>query len=324
MKRRIIASKVYGQDAGMLLETFQNAVDQVPLPQGYNWDYKIDEIDNGEMAGQFFIMTDDNQPVLFITFNLAKDGKPIALLNDPTIFDTLVAEVKDCIDELGNLEQYVGNPESRTVSLIQEVTSSTKKVFTPVLCSLADTGLSLKDDEFLFQFIYEWYKAQDEFPSYDEVINEYDDRVSKAVYNDACQRLGASLEHVQYYDSENVEYIELMDDLTWYKINIPDEIIDGFGGEAIWAYYQTKVDWATDVFESKSGTNVYLLGRNGRHVCVRDTVDNVLRYVDLKMLAKQLENSVIYQMENLSDSDLLDFDYWPEDDEYYESAEDFA
>ena len=82
MKRRIIASKVYGQDAGMLLETFQDAVDQVPLPQGYNWDYKIDELDNGEIAGQFFIMTDDNQPVLFITFNLAKDGKPIALLND--------------------------------------------------------------------------------------------------------------------------------------------------------------------------------------------------------------------------------------------------
>lgn len=46
MKRRIIASDIYGQDAGMLLETFQDAVDQVPLPQGYNWDYKIDELDN--------------------------------------------------------------------------------------------------------------------------------------------------------------------------------------------------------------------------------------------------------------------------------------
>ena len=40
------------------------------------------------------------------------------------------------------------------------------------------------------------------------------------------------------------------------------------------------------------------------------------------MLAKQLENSVIYQMENLSDSDLID--YWPEDGEYDESAENFV
>lgn len=318
MKRRIIASKVYGQDAGMILETFQDAVDQVPLPQGYNWDYKIDELDNGEMAGQFFIMTDDNQPVLFITFNLAKDGKPIALLNDAKIFDTLVKEVKNCIDELGDLSQYIGNPESRTVELVQEVKSSTKQVFTPVLCSLADTGLTLKDDEYLFQFIYEWYKDQDEFPSYEEVIDEYDDRVSKAAYDDACQRLGESLMHIEYYDG----YIQLMDDPTWYKIDIPNEFIAGFGGEAIWSYYQTKVDWATDVFESKSGTDVYLLGRNGRHICVRDTVENVLRYADLKMLAKQLENSVIYQMENLSDSDLLD--YWPEDDEYDEFAEDFV
>lgn len=322
MKRKVIASDVYGQDAGMLLETFQDVIDQVPLPQGYNWDYKIDELDNGEAAGQFFIMTDDNQPVVFITFSLVKDGKPIALLNDSRIFSTLVEKVKGCVNQLGDLSRYIGNPKSRTIELVQKITSSTKRVFKPVLCSLADTGLTLRDDEYLFQFIYEWYKAQDEFPSYDEVINEYDDRVSKAAYNDACQRLGANLEHIQYYTSGNAEYIELMDDPTWYKIDIPNEFIASFGGEAIWAYYQTKVDWATDVFESKSGTNVYLLGRNGRHVCVRDTVDNVLRYIDLKMLAKQLENSVIYQMENLSDSDLID--YWPEDGEYDESAENFV
>lgn len=318
MKRKVIASDVYGQDAGMLLETFQDAIDQVPLPQGYNWDYKIDRQDDGEMAGQFFVMTDDNQPVFFITFALAKDGKPIALLNDPRIFSTLVEKVKSCVNQLGDLSRYVGNPKSKTIELVQKITSSTKRVFKPVLCSLADTGLTLRDDEYLFQFIYEWYKDQDEFPSYDEVINEYDDRVSKAAYNDACQRLGEGLMHIEYYDG----YIQLIDDLVWNKINIPEDIVRQFGDEAIYEIYQLKVDWALDTFEAKSGTNVELLGRSGRHVCVADTVENVLRYVDLKMLAKQLENSVIYQMENLSDSDLPD--YWPEDDEHDESAENFV
>ena len=322
MKRKIVGSKIYGQDAGMILETFQDAVDKISLPEGYNWDYKIDQLDNGETAGQFFVMTDDNQPVFFITFALAKDGKPIDILNDPKVFDALVNNVSEYVDSLGDLSEYVGNPKSETIELSQQIKCAQKRVFKPVLCSLADSGLTLRDDEFLFQFIYEWYEDQNEFPSYDEVISEYDARVSKAAYNDACQRLGASLEYIQYYTSGNVKYIELLNDPTWYKIDIPEEFIAGFGGEAIWAYYQAKVDWATDVFESKSGTDVYLLGRSGRHVCVRDTVDNALRYVDLKMLARQLENSVIYQMENLSDSDMLD--YWPEDDEYDEFAEDFA
>lgn len=308
MKRKVIASDVYGQDAGMLLETFQDVIDQVPLPQGYNWDYKIDELDNGEAAGQFFIMTDDNQPVVFITFSLVKDGKPIALLNDSRIFSTLVEKVKGCVNQLGDLSRYIGNPKSRTIELAQKITSSTKRVFKPVLCSLADTGLTLRDDEYLFQFIYEWYKAQDEFPSYDEVINEYDDRVSKAAYNDACRRLGEGLMHVEYYDG----YIQLMDDPTWNKINIPEDVVRQFGDEAVYEIYQLKVDWAIDKFEAKSGTNVELLGRSGRHVCVNDTVENVLRYVDLKMLVKQLENSVIYQMENLSADDF--YDYWPNDE----------
>ena len=264
-------------------------------------------------------MTDDNQLVFFITFALAKDVKPIDILNDTKV----VNKVSEYVESLGDLSEYVGNLESKVIELSQRIKCAQTKVFRLVLCSLADFGLTLRNDEFLFQFIYEWYKDQNEFPSYDEVINEYDDRVSRASYNDACQRLGASLEHIQYYTSGNVEYIELIDDPAWYKIDIPNEFIAGFGVEAIWAYYQTKVEWATDVFESKSGTDVYLLGRNGRHACVRDTVDNALRYVGLKMLAKQLETSVIYQMENLSDSDLLD--YWLEDDseDYDEEADNF-
>ena len=37
MKRKIAGSKIYRQDAGLILETFQGIVDEIPLPEGHNW-----------------------------------------------------------------------------------------------------------------------------------------------------------------------------------------------------------------------------------------------------------------------------------------------
>lgn len=122
MKRKfIVASQIYGQDAGMIFETFQDVVDEIELPEGYNQDYKIDQLDNGEVAGQFFVMTDDNQPIFFITFSLVKDGESIDILNDSTVYDTLVTKVRDYVDSLGDLSQYEGRPDQEIIELTTDL-----------------------------------------------------------------------------------------------------------------------------------------------------------------------------------------------------------
>lgn len=318
MKRKIVGSKIYGQDAGLILETFQNIVDEIPLPEGYNWDYKIDRQDDGDTAGQFFVMTDDNQPVVFITFALAKDGKPIDILNDPKVFDTLVNKVSGYVESLGDLSEYVGNPESEVIELSQQIKCAQTKVFEPVLGSLKDVGLSIQDDEFLFQFIYDWLKTWEEYPTYDEVIDEYDSQVTRVDYKDAVDRLNAGLIYVNYYRFANTDYLELLDAKIWLKIYISDDVLRALGDEAVWEIFQDRVDWATDRFEAKSGTNVYLLGRDGQHVCIKDTVDNVLRFPELQKLAKELEKSVVEQMENLLSSNSLD-----DSEDHDEAADNF-
>lgn len=57
--------------------------------------------------------------------------------------------------------------------------------------------------------------------------------------------------------------------------------------------YTNLVWWAIREFEHRAKTEVFLLGRSGRHVCVEDTPENSRRYQHLKQLALQIERTVI-------------------------------
>lgn len=180
-----------------------------------------------------------------------------------------------------------------------------KFIVKPIFASLADVGLSIYDDGLLFQFMYDWYKVWHQLPTYDEVLEVWDSSVTEDTYGDATERLGNALPYVKYYVlSDSEKLIELLNNPIESRIDIPENILQQYGDEVIGDLYLDKIDWAVDRFEVKSDTNLELLGQNGQHVCVADTVNNALSYMELKALAEQLADTVVGEMNNLTDEDI--------------------
>ena len=86
---------------------------------------------------------------------------------------------------------------------------------------------------------------------------------------------------VKYYRG----YIQLHNNRTLWDINLANEIDE--------QHYSILLDNAIAEFESKTGQEVFLLGRSGRHVCVNDTEENRKNYSRLKRLALRLEKELI-------------------------------
>jgi len=95
------------------------------------------------------------------------------------------------------------------------------------------------------------------------------------------------------YSDCGVEYLELHRNHTMWRLN--NENLSYQDSEEL---YTALVLQAIDEFENKTGVNVYLLGRSGRHVCVDDTAENSKRYNYLKKTAKKLENLVVEKFNN--------------------------
>lgn len=170
-------------------------------------------------------------------------------------------------------------------------------------------GLSIHDDGFLFQFIYDWYKTWEEFPTYEEVLDEYDDRVSRKVYKDAVDRISNGLAYISFYRYDGVEYIQLLDDPVLSWIQISDTVSDHFDEETVREVYFDQVEQAREKFLAKTDTEIYLLGRGGRHVCVDDTIGNIVSGRWLHSVALKLEKEIIQYMNNLTGEDLLELHY---------------
>lgn len=86
----------------------------------------------------------------------------------------------------------------------------------------------------------------------------------------------------------NTVYLELHRNATERELNNPR-----LDAEQGYSLYNALVRWAIYEFEHRTGIEVYLLGRSGRHVCVEDTPANSRRYQQLKRLALQIERAVI-------------------------------
>lgn len=102
-------------------------------------------------------------------------------------------------------------------------------------------------------------------------------------------------DEIEYYSEGGYgkEYIQLNDNRTVWKLDTVDYDIDT-NADIDWdEFYYNLVDEACRQFEEKSGVEVFLLGRSGRHVCVEDTEQNRRRYRSLCNLQVKLENWVI-------------------------------
>lgn len=95
------------------------------------------------------------------------------------------------------------------------------------------------------------------------------------------------------YRDYGVEYLELHRNYTMWRLD--NENLSEQDSEEL---YTALVLQAIDEFEDKTGVNVYLLGRSGRHVCVYDTIENSKRYNYLKRTAEKLEDLVVKKFNN--------------------------
>ena len=162
-------------------------------------------------------------------------------------------------------------------------------------------------DDTLPDFIYKWYREEDDFPTYEDVVEEYDVYCSKDEYRNIVNELSNVVDECEYYGENNHSYLQLHDNHTLNQINVPDTSM--YTDAEIDEIYYQLVDSKIAEFEEETGLELYLLGRSGRHVCVEDTADNVLMYSELRDLAERLEAEVIYDMNHLG----LEEDNWWED-----------
>lgn len=182
-----------------------------------------------------------------------------------------------------------------------KVNPSSKKL----IKAARDMGLTSQDDPLLYGWMYEYTKHYDDLPDYDTVLDEWDESVSPKAWATAFNRLRDALESVEYYNELYRErYIELSDNHTLTAFDVSEDVAEQIGEEGLEEIYVMAVEDAKEEFYGRTGTEIYLLGRSGRHVCVEDDVNNVLRYEYLKDWANRLEQDIIDRMNNLTVDDI--------------------
>lgn len=104
---------------------------------------------------------------------------------------------------------------------------------------------------------------------------------------------------IEYYqDGYGPTYIQLSDNPTVWELDPKGVEMDGENEDFANYYYWDLVNSACKQFEQKSGVEVYLLGRSGRHVCVEDNAQNRRRYRSLCNLQQKLEKWVVTTFNN--------------------------
>ena len=53
-------------------------------------------------------------------------------------------------------------------------------------------------------------------------------------------------------------------------------------------------------FQQKTGVEVYLLGRSGRHVCVDNTFENAIQYEELCDVQSKMQDKYVEDIEKLA------------------------
>lgn len=137
-----------------------------------------------------------------------------------------------------------------------------------------------------------------ELDSLEDVQYSYDEDITKETYNKVSSTVKKIIDNAKYYnnsDSPRDEIsIELNDNHTLYNIDIPE----GFESDSFYENtYVMLVNEAVSSFKEKTGIELKLLGRSGRHACVDNTFENACRYDELKSVQEELEKDLIQKCE---------------------------
>ena len=90
----------------------------------------------------------------------------------------------------------------------------------------------------------------------------------------------------------------------WSRINIPESVNVQLDPDTLGQIYSEELFRIADEFESKTDTDLYFLGEDDQP-CVRDSVENALRYDLLKSYFETLQNEVVEYMNNLSIEEII-------------------
>lgn len=120
-------------------------------------------------------------------------------------------------------------------------------------------------------------------PEYDNIINYYDDTITEEQYNKCVSDIETLIKNAKFYSDDGQVYIELNDNHTLNDINRAIDDLEYV--ETIYRYHE--------MFEEETGESFYNLGRSGRHICVDLTLENLLKYDELKATQEKFEQAFI-------------------------------
>ena len=123
---------------------------------------------------------------------------------------------------------------------------------------------------------------------YDD-YNDYHYECTEQEYNQAKALVEKLTDGAKYYQG----YLELNDNHTLWDIDFPADI-KSFTDEDYGVLY----DDAMRGLEEEIGTEVYGLGRSGRHICIDNTFANLCHYNEYKEIQRKWEKILIQNVED--------------------------
>ena len=151
-----------------------------------------------------------------------------------------------------------------------------------------DIAKTLYDDDIIQYTIDRNGKAlidSEHIPDIEDYIYYYGE-AKETDFNKALEVITDALDKVKFYDG----YLELNDNHTLWDINAPEDNML-FNEDA----YSFIVTEALEQFRAETDTDLYLLGRMGRHAVVDNNFSNLMRYDELKQVQQKYEQEVINQ-----------------------------
>lgn len=127
-----------------------------------------------------------------------------------------------------------------------------------------------------------------DIPTYDTVVEDFDERISRKQYEKVRSALINAIESVNYYES----YLEISD------APILNYIQSSRLSQEAWNDIRDKY---LKNFEDITGVEVWLEGRNDRHVVVDDTIENLFAFTQLQSTLKKLQDEMIEEVNQYDD-----------------------
>lgn len=114
-----------------------------------------------------------------------------------------------------------------------------------------------------------------------EYYTWHEEDLTEDEYNEAYEY--AKIAYDNYSDHNYEGHLELSDNRTLWDIDV---FISA-------TQYSDMVEDYIRAFEDEAGTDVWLLGRSGRHVCVDATIDNCFNLVYLQEIQQRMEKEMV-------------------------------